>query len=112
MYALWYGHTSVLKNTGEILLSVNENKHRDGRLTERKMNNRTAKKLVGLFVVVVLALVGLAVRITVINATEGEKYARIVMTQAQQQYDSRTIAFRRGDITDRNGTVLAASNLV
>ncbi len=61
---------------------------------------------------VILALVGLAVRISVINATDGEKYKRIVMTQAQQQYDSRTIAFRRGDITDRNGTLLATSERV
>ena len=76
------------------------------------MNTTTGKKLVGLFAVVILALVGLAVRISVINATDGEKYKRIVMTQAQQQYDSRTIAFRRGDITDRNGTLLATSERV
>ena len=73
---------------------------------------RIDKKLVGLFVVVILALIGLAVRISVINATDGEAYKRIVMTQAQQQYDSRTIAFRRGDITDRNGTLLATSEKV
>ena len=78
----------------------------------RKINRKTEKKLVGLFVVVILALVGLAVRITVINATDGEAYKRIVMTQAQQQYESRTIAFRRGDITDRNGVLLATSEKV
>ena len=70
------------------------------------------KKLVGLFVMVILALVGLAFRISYINATDGDKYKRIVMTQAQQQYDSHTIAFRRGDITDRNGTLLATSEKV
>ena len=78
----------------------------------RKINSNTGKKLVGLFVLVILALVSLAVRITIINATDGEKYKRIVMTQAQQQYDSRTIAFRRGDILDRNGTLLASSEKV
>ena len=81
-------------------------------MLSRKINTKTSKKLVGLFVVVVLALVSLAVRITYINATDGEQYRRIVMTQAQQQYDSRTIAFRRGDILDRNGTILAASEKV
>ena len=84
----------------------------DSTKTYRKQNIRIKKKLVGLFTLVILALVGLAVRISVINATDGEKYRRIVMTQAQQQYDSRTIAFRRGDITDRNGTVLATSEKV
>ena len=78
----------------------------------RKMNRKTGKKLVGLFVTVILALVGLAGRITYINATDGEAYKRIVMTQAQQQYESRTIAFRRGDITDRNGVLLATSEKV
>ncbi|HIS81306.1 MAG TPA: cell division protein FtsI [Candidatus Scatomonas merdavium] len=71
-----------------------------------------SKKLVGLFLAVILALVGLAVRITYINATEGEQYSRIVLSQAQQQYESRTIAFKRGDIVDRNGTVLATSERV
>ena len=81
-------------------------------MSPRKTHTRTVKKLVGLFTVVILALVALAVRITVISATDGERYKRIVMTQAQQQYDSRTIAFRRGDISDRNGTLLATSEKV
>ena len=84
----------------------------DSTRTYRKQNTKMKKKLVGLFVTVILALVGLAIRITYINATDGDKYKRIVMTQAQQQYDSHTIAFRRGDITDRNGTLLATSEKV
>ena len=78
----------------------------------RRISSKTSKKLVGLFLAVILALVGLAVRITSINATEGQQYKRIVMTQAQQQYDTRTIPAQRGDITDRNGTVLATSEKV
>ena len=35
-----------------------------------------------------------------------------MLSQAQQQYESRTIAFKRGDIVDRNGTVLATSERV
>ena len=84
----------------------------DSTRTYRKQNTKMKRKLVGLFVTVILALVGLAIRITYINATDGDKYKRIVMTQAQQQYDSRTIPFRRGDITDRNGTLLATSEKV
>ena len=81
-------------------------------MRRRKISGRMSKKLVGLFLAVILALVGLAVRITYINATEGEQYSRIVLSQAQQQYESRTIAFKRGDIVDRNGTVLATSERV
>ena len=78
----------------------------------RKAGGRTSRKLVGLFLIVILALVGLAGRITYINVTQGEKYSRIVLSQAQQRYESRTIPFRRGDILDRNGTILATSEKV
>ena len=33
-------------------------------------------------------------------------------TQSQQQYDSRVIPFKRGDILDKNGTILATSEKV
>lgn len=65
-----------------------------------------------LFGLVLLALVGLTLRITYINAKSGDKYTKQVLTQSQQQYDSKTIPYRRGDITDRNGTILATSNKV
>ncbi|MGI6118890.1 MAG: peptidoglycan D,D-transpeptidase FtsI family protein [Bilifractor sp.] len=71
-----------------------------------------SKKLVGLFLAVILALVGLAVRITYINATEGANYSRTVLSQTQQKYSSRTIPYRRGDILDRNGEILATSEKV
>ena len=78
----------------------------------RKVGTKTRKKLAGLFIAVVLALVALGGRITYINATRGDKYERTVLSQAQQQYDSRVIPFRRGDILDRNGTILATSEKV
>ena len=71
-----------------------------------------SKKLVWLFTIVILALVGLAVRISYINATEGTDYARTVLSQTQQQYESRVIPFKRGDILDRNGNILATSEKV
>ena len=70
------------------------------------------KKLVVLFAVVLLALVALMVRITLINATSGEKYKKQVLSQAQQQYENRTLPAKRGDIYDRNGNILATSNKV
>ena len=76
----------------------------------RKFNRIMQKKLVLLFVIIVLAFVFLIGRITYINAASGEKYTKIVLDQ--QPYDSRTIPFKRGDIVDRNGTKLASSERV
>lgn len=71
-----------------------------------------SRKLAGLFTAVVLVFVILLTRITYINAVSGDKYKKQVLSQAQQQYDSRVIPFKRGDILDRNGTLLATSNKV
>ncbi len=68
------------------------------------------KKLVVLYVVIVLAFLFLIGRVAYINAASGDRYAKIVLDQ--QQYDSRTIPFKRGDILDRNGTKLATSERV
>lgn len=65
-----------------------------------------------LFGIIILALVGLCIRITVINANDGAKYKKQVLSQSQQKYDSRVIPFQRGDIKDRNGVVLATSEKV
>lgn len=76
------------------------------------MNANMKRKLAGLFVVIVLALVGLAGRITYINTSKGEQYRKQVLVQSQQQYGSKTLPFKRGDILDSNGTVLATSEKV
>ena len=49
------------------------------------------------------------VGITVINAKFGNKYTQQVLSQSQQQYTNKTLPFKRGSITDRNGTMLANS---
>lgn len=76
----------------------------------RKFPLEMQKKLVLLFMLIVLAFVGLVGRITHINASSGEKYTKVVLDQ--QQYDSRVIPFKRGDILDRNGTKVATSERV
>ena len=81
-------------------------------IAERKLNGITRRKLVLAFAIVILALVGLIFRITYINAVSGEKYKRQVLTQSQQQYESRVIPFQRGDIYDANGVLLANSEKV
>ena len=68
------------------------------------------RKLVMLFGVIILAFVFLIGWITYINASKGEKYTKVVLDQ--QQYNNRTIPFKRGDIVDRNGTKLATSERV
>lgn len=76
----------------------------------KKFPIRMQKKLVALFLIVILAFVALIGRITYINASKGSGYTRIVLSQ--QQYDSRLIPFKRGDIVDRNGTKIATSERV
>lgn len=67
-------------------------------------------KLVLLFGTIVVAFVFLVGKVTYINATNGERYTKIVLDQ--QQYNSRIIPFKRGDILDRNGNVVATSTRV
>ena len=76
----------------------------------QKFTKGMQKKLVILFMLILLAFVILIGRITYINASEGENYTKIVLDQ--QQYTSRTIPFKRGDIVDGNGTKLATSERV
>ena len=71
---------------------------------------RMQRKLVMLFMAVILAFVVLIGRITYINVTKGNKYTKVVLDQ--HNYDSRVIAFKRGDIVDRNGTKMATSERV
>lgn len=74
---------------------------------KNKILKRMQRKLWFVFGVVCILFVVLIGRIMYIQYTSGEKYEKIVL--AQQDYDSSTIPFQRGDITDARGTVLATS---
>ena len=76
---------------------------------KRKLTKKMKLKLAGVFGIALLALVSLLVGITVINAKFGNKYTQQVLSQSQQQYTNKTLPFKRGSITDRNGTMLANS---
>ncbi len=67
-------------------------------------------KLALLFTIIVLALIGVDIRLAYINKTNGEKYTKKVL--AQQDTASTLLPYRRGDILDRNGTILATSEKV
>lgn len=68
------------------------------------------KKLVVLFLFVLLAFAGLFYRLYTITKDNGEAYKKQVL--AQQKYDSTTLPFKRGSILDANGSVLASSEKV
>lgn len=65
------------------------------------------------FAVLVITLALFALVIVLYNQIKekNEEYTRIVLKQ-HSSYDSRTLAYRRGDIVDRNGTYLATSERV
>ncbi|MDO4477955.1 MAG: penicillin-binding transpeptidase domain-containing protein [Lachnospiraceae bacterium] len=75
----------------------------------RKLNNKMKRKLAGLFVLIVLALICLVGRLTYISAVSGEKYARQVLSLSQRQYGNTILPYKRGDILDANGLTLATS---
>lgn len=64
-------------------------------------------KIAVLFVGIVLILLGLSFRLMYINNTKGEDYS--VKVLSQQNYSSKIIPYKRGDILDRNGMTLATS---
>ena len=80
------------------------------RATERKFTLRMQKKLVVLYLIVLLAFVGLSIKLFYIGKNNGKEYEKQVLSQ--RQYDSTTLPFKRGDILDRNGTLLATSERV
>lgn len=68
------------------------------------------EKLGVMIIIILLAFGGLCVRLVYITRDNQESYQKKILTQ--QRYDSTTLPFKRGTITDRNGTILAVSEKV
>ncbi len=68
---------------------------------------RMKKKLLLMFAFIIAFLAVLVGRLAYIGYANGSRYEKIVLSN--QGYSSSTIAYRRGDITDRKGTILATS---
>lgn len=68
---------------------------------------RMKKKLFLIFGLILACLIVLIGRLTYIEFKSGDRYEKIVLSN--QEYSNKTIPFRRGDIVDRKGTVLATS---
>lgn len=75
-----------------------------------KFTTKMQKKLVVLFLLVLLAFAGLFYQLFAITRDNGDRYKKQVL--AQQRYDSTTIPYKRGTILDANGSVLATSEKV
>ena len=75
-----------------------------------KFTIKMQKKLLILFILILLAFAGLSAQMFLITRDNGEEYKKQVLSQ--QEYDSVTIPFKRGSIVDSNGTILAVSNKV
>ena len=67
-------------------------------------------KLLAIFAFILVLLVFLLMRIVYINLKDGKEYEKQVLSQ--ENYDSRTLYSRRGEIQDRNGQLLAYSEKV
>ena len=83
---------------------------RKGSNKHGNFTGRMQKKLVVLFLLVLLAFMGLSARLIYINNEDGEEYKRQILSQ--QSYSSTTIPYKRGDILDKNGVKLAVSEKV
>jgi len=89
-----------------------ENPNRDSK--DGGSVNRLTKHMQGKLaitgLVIMLALFALIYKLYRIQKVNSDSYNQKVLSQ--QRYDSREIPYKRGDITDRNGTYLATSTKV
>ncbi len=81
-----------------------------GRYSGNRFTIKMQRKLVVLFLALMLIFAGLSAQLYLITRDSGEEYKQKVLSQ--QEYDSTTIPFKRGNIVDSNGTILAVSNKV
>ena len=72
-----------------------------------KLNIKMKKKIIVVFSFILVILLFLIGRIIYISLVSGDKYKKQVLDQHDS--DSKKIPYKRGDIVDRNGTVLATS---
>ena len=87
-----------------------ENREQKLRRGQRRFTIRMQRKLVVLFFMVLALFVLLGGRLYAITRDNGEEYKRQVLSQ--QAYDSETLPYKRGTITDAKGTILATSTQV
>ena len=85
------------------MMAVRSRRRRKG----KRLFKRMKRTLTVLFFLCLALFCFIIVRVIYIQAANGDKYAKQVLSQ--QQYQNRTIPFKRGDIVDSKGTTLATS---
>ncbi len=78
--------------------------------TKARFSKKMQKKLAVLFILVLLAFVGLSSRLFIITKADSQKYKKQVLSQ--QEYQSTVLPYKRGEIIDAKGTKLAYSEKV
>ena len=73
----------------------------------KKFSIKMQKKLLCLYALIILAFILLSVRLSWIVKADGATYEKQVLSQ--QNYSSETLPYKRGDILDRDGNILATS---
>lgn len=87
----------------------------DERVKKKRRHIRQKKRIMTfklriMMVIIILAFVALIGRLIYITKYNQNDYQKIILSQ--QRYDSVTLPFKRGTITDRNGTIIAVSEKV
>lgn len=75
------------------------------RSKKKQFSSKMQEKLVVLFILILLAFVGLSGMLIYIYSTDSEAYKKQVLSQ--QEYDSKVLPYKRGDILDAKGSKLA-----
>lgn len=86
---------------------TNNNGNLDTKENDRAFSRRISLRLEVLLVIVLLAFVGLGIRLIFITRSNFADYSKKILSQ--QAVDSQTLSAKRGEILDANGTVLAGS---
>lgn len=73
----------------------------------KRFTTKMQSTLLMFFCGIIVCVIILIIRITNLNSKSGERYSKKVLSQ--QTFISSTIPYRRGDIVDRNHTILATS---
>ena len=72
----------------------NVRRNRRRKANANRFQIRMQKKLVVLFLIILLAFIGLSVKLIYINKVDGERYKKQILSQ--QEYDSKILPYKRG----------------
>ncbi|MDO5293371.1 MAG: penicillin-binding transpeptidase domain-containing protein [bacterium] len=86
---------------------MRKNENADEKAKKRRFNHKMQASLLLVFCIVIVLFIILIGRLFWLNSRDGERYKKSVLSQ--QSYTYSMIPYKRGDILDTNGTVLAKS---